>query len=524
MPAYIRLSIVSVAALLFCFTPISSHAWHPLNDTGIQFCGGAFSSNNNPCTGHEPQGQDAHYGRDAAARTGTLTKVGAGEAGFDFTKISNSGHALPATAQLGSGPGDWACTRDNVTGIMWEVKVNNPTHARHKDHRYTWFFSNSPDGNLGSQGLDGCNNTLEGLRCNTENYKDRVNAASLCGYTDWRVPSIKELESITHLETFSPTIDTTYFPNTSIMYYWSSSPNADNNRYAWVLYFKVGSSYMYGLRGSAERVLLARGGHPVEASTQAGHCMNNIPPSNPDSIYTVSNNGNTVTDIRTGLMWKTCPEGQTWTGRTCSGSYNTFTWIGALAHAESHVFANHRDWRLPNVKELRSLVDECRAYPSINETFFPNSLSQSYWTSSPSADNSLKSKVVVFIFGQPHGNSSRSEYNLAWLVRGGQTGPSGHTLIVNSIGASSVPITGNPSSYGGTTNYNKSNIPNSTQIALTAPTTSGNANFTSWTGCNTTNAANRTCTVIMNANKTVTANYEERQANLPGVMLLLLDD
>ncbi len=89
MPNFSRSGIVLLVTLLFCVTPIASLAWYPLNDTGIQFCGETTSGNNDPCTGNEPQGQDAHYGRDAAAKAGTLTKVGAGDAGFDFTKISN---------------------------------------------------------------------------------------------------------------------------------------------------------------------------------------------------------------------------------------------------------------------------------------------------------------------------------------------------------------------------------------------------------------------------------------------------
>ncbi len=98
------------------------------------------------------------------------------------------------------------------------------------------------------------------------------------------------------------------------------------------------------------------------------------------------------------------------------------------------------------------------------------------------------------------------------------------TLTVKSTGASSIYITSNPSTYDGTTDYTKTNIPNGTSITLTAPATSGNTRFSSWTGCDSTNPANRTCTVTLNGNKAVTANYEERQTNLPGVMMLLVDE
>jgi hypothetical protein len=58
-------------------------------------------------------------------------------------------------------------------------------------------------------------------------------------------------------------------------------------------------------------------------------------------------------------MWKQCAEGLS--GATCqTGSAQTFTWANALAHAEASTFANYTDWRLPNVKELSSLVEDCR--------------------------------------------------------------------------------------------------------------------------------------------------------------------
>jgi len=41
--------------------------------------------------------QDAFFGCDAAAKAGTLTKIGGGQVGFDFTKIANNGGVLPAT-------------------------------------------------------------------------------------------------------------------------------------------------------------------------------------------------------------------------------------------------------------------------------------------------------------------------------------------------------------------------------------------------------------------------------------------
>ncbi len=82
------------------------------------------------------------------------------------------------------------------------------------------------------------------------------------------------------------------------------------------------------------------------------------------------------------------------------------------------------------------------------------------------------------------------------------------TLQVNSSGASSVAITASPTAYADTTNYTRSNIPNGTDIYLTAPATAGTANFSSWSGCQSVSGTgNRTCLVSMNQNRTVTANF-----------------
>lgn len=82
-----------------------------------------------------------------------------------------------------------------------------------------------------------------------------------------------------------------------------------------------------------------------------------------------------------------------------------------------------------------------------------------------------------------------------------------YTLTVNSSGASSVPISGSPSTYDGITNYSRT-AASGTGVALTASVTQGNANFSNWSGCNSTSGSgNRTCNVIVTNNRTVTANY-----------------
>lgn len=156
-------------------------------------------------------------------------------------------------------------------------------------------------------------------------------------------------------------------------------------------------------------------------NAQAVPCQNNLPASNPDSVYIDHGNG-TVTDTRTGLMWKQCAEGLS--GATCqTGSAQTFTWANALIHAETSAFANYTDWRLPNVKELSSLVEDCRSYPAINTNHFPNTPSDWFWSGSPNVYGSNVAWVVYFQYGLAYDGSYWGESEngrRVRLVRGGQ--------------------------------------------------------------------------------------------------------
>lgn len=116
----------------------------------------------------------------------------------------------------------------------------------------------------------------------------------------------------------------------------------------------------------------------------------------PDSRYAI--NGETVTDLWTGLIWKRCVEGLS--GNACAtGVAGTYTWQGALNRslvANGALSAGFADWRVPNRNELASLVERRCGNPAINATVFPNTPSSGSWTGSTNfrgADGSLAWQV-----------------------------------------------------------------------------------------------------------------------------------
>ena len=198
-----------------------------LNDTGVTTCADASGATVSCTAATAVQGQDARYGRDAAAGTGALTKVGAGANGFDFTKISNGGAILPSTAPLGPADVDWGCTYDNTTGLMWEVKT--VSGLRNQSHTYSWYSSNAATngGSVGNLNLGICSFAP----CNTEQFALNVNSGlGMCGHNDWRMPTYRELNSLVRIGS-SPTIDGVYFPNTGTESFWSASPTARQCRH-----------------------------------------------------------------------------------------------------------------------------------------------------------------------------------------------------------------------------------------------------------------------------------------------------
>ncbi len=105
----------------------------------------------------------------------------------------------------------------------------------------------------------------------------------------------------------------------------------------------------------------------------------------------IDNGDGTVTDTRTGLMWVKNPHTD-----LPKVFKDQMTWKDAIEACKDLDFAGHKDWRLPTIEELRSIVDYTRDKPAINITFFPDTKKSWYWTITPTSWSSDNAWVVNF--------------------------------------------------------------------------------------------------------------------------------
>ena len=161
-----------------------------------------------------------------AASVVLLAASGPAPAAGVFTKVANDGSDLTAQARHGPDPKQWACTRDERTGLVWEVKTADGG-LRDKGWIYTPYDSNTQT-NGGHPGYRDatsgrCVRTLmDGRSCNTEAYVRAVNRTGLCGFSDWRLPTVAELVPMSaETSTQAPSATTRMLPNMPAGWYWT---------------------------------------------------------------------------------------------------------------------------------------------------------------------------------------------------------------------------------------------------------------------------------------------------------------
>ncbi len=297
-------------------------------------------------------------------------------------------------------------------------------------------YENHADGTVSDvhTGLMWTHAPIEGRKLTYNEALRLAEAATVGGYTDWRLPSIKALYSLIDfsggmaLYPSEPYIDTDAFMFT---YGDSSKGEREIDSQYWTSTEYVGTTMggnptVFGVNFADGRikgypkvrkrnwVLLVRGN---EAYGQNAF---------------VDNRDATITDQATGLMWMQGDSGK------------GMNWRDALEYAEGSTHAGYSDWRLPNAKELQSIVDYSRAPdarddawrgPAIDPLFEVTEVESYYWSSTTHLENPFQTgaQAVYVCFGQSFGY---------FAYRGS---PDRRLINVHGAGAQrSDPKSGNP--------------------------------------------------------------------------------
>ena len=328
--------------------------------------GGAFSvwpdTGQNRCFNNEgpvfdcPDEGDPFFGQDAQYKGPQRS----------YTKLGYLGEVLSDNADAGS---SWMMTRDNVTGLIWEIKTNDGSiHDGSKT--FTWCDSDSGT-NGGYSGTCGNSNDIT----DTEAFVAELNLQEFGGFSDWRLPTIEELSTLLYLNVpdGEPPVYQFYFPNIRYDFYWSATSAAYEEEQAWFQCFQDRCVNNTQAKKTLHYVIAVRSGREVNKRF-------------------IDNHDCTITDTATKLMWQKCSMGQTCNNGFCEGDESCYNWEQAMSECEASNFADYENWRLPNRNELESIIDYSNFLPALKPDVFPTPyLSEMsscdnayylYWTSS----------------------------------------------------------------------------------------------------------------------------------------------
>ncbi|CED60413.1 Putative calcium-binding outer membrane-like protein [Moritella viscosa] len=244
-----------------------------LNDTGVLSWYDGTDFKGISANSQYP-GQDAKFGRDTEN-----FELSDGPAAFSFTKLDRAGNTLV------SNDTNAICVKDNRTGLVFELKQGvqplpslvgdaleksitdtvedgsyayNAAHSnwRAKNYRYYWYSTDSSNngGGSGAPGTEFINEKYPISRscafqkegspgykithnsCNTSVYTEQFNSVSICGFQDWKLPTIEQLRSIYNYRAIAAPVDeVNFFSNTIDGDYISSTSSADGSGAAWCM-------------------------------------------------------------------------------------------------------------------------------------------------------------------------------------------------------------------------------------------------------------------------------------------------
>ena len=305
---------------------------------------------------------------------------------------------------------------DNVTGLMWQK---------------------SPDTD-GDGDID-ANDKLT--------YYEAIEGAltfNLGGYTDWRLPTIKELYSLIQFNGVDPsgydgasTDGLIPFINTKYFHFAYGDVDAGeriiDSQYASSTMY-VGGQLLFGVNFADGRIKGYGLQMPYAESVDKTFFVTYVRGNPTYGINDFSdNNDGTISDYATGLMWMQDDSGE------------GMNWKDALSYAENKIYANYTDWRLPNVKELQSIVDYSRS-PSTSSSAAIDPL----FNSTKIANEAYQEDYPFYWSGTTHSSwtSGSNGSAGAYVAFGRAMGYNPNWTDVHGAGAQrSDPKEGNPEDY-----------------------------------------------------------------------------
>jgi hypothetical protein len=310
---------------------------HTLDDTGLDTCVDTATWLPTTCAG---TGEDGQFGRDMKYPNGAD-----GLAGYSFIKVCNNGKqagqvGCKSTAVQGSGPHDWGCTKDLVTGLTWELRTSDGG-IRDAHQFFSNFGTNVPT--------------------DTGGLVAAMNAQALCGATDWRLPSVTELFTIANFNRSGNL--SAWIPDLGYGYdeFWTPEDYVVLPGVAWYV-DTAWPETSTNWRDGSTQVTAAR---VVRGTTTLTHLVAK---------------GNEVQDSVNHLSWRRCVEGMTWQKPNCVGTPTLMYWSDALAYANAVAASTGVPWRLPNIKELQS-ISALSHTPTIDPVLFPQTPALYTWSS-----------------------------------------------------------------------------------------------------------------------------------------------
>lgn len=251
-------------------------------------------------------------------------------------------------------------TTDNTTGLVWRTCSQGQSGPACATGGAAT-FSLSPD-------------TTTCGALNTAN-----SGAGYAGLTNWRIPTLAEIRSLANFSNGTDASESAYFPATSLNHYLSSTEDPNSGGLSVITMTFLDGNLLSTPKTSSPRLRCV-------AATST-----NYTPRLQD------NGDGTVTDQTNRLVWQKCSRGQT-NNSTCSGAATFANWATALAYCQNLTLAG-KTWRLPNVNELRSIVDYTTASTLINAAYYPATVAGPYWTSTTHAQTTANAWRVDFSTG-----------------------------------------------------------------------------------------------------------------------------